>query len=681
MEKDAVGIKITAFEPDISEVPSGEIVNLRVQVKNVGDFKAENIEAELFRTSDFVVKSPVGGKHSFDSLNAPDVIAGIAGEVNEKYFQLGASTLLDKNQEVVHDVGVKVSFNYQANGRADFPVLSRETYKEYQQKGKLPEPSYESSIAPVNLKFHVPDVILATQPFTVRLDLTKSVAGYVESSPTKELGELDSITFTYDKSLIEPDPDYLGACEFCKGTPDINTGECEVSADDAKLWQDGTRSLSCDFVVLAEKQADLEEDYPFLTANAIYRFVVEKTTPIKVIGVSGATPILPPTPVCNNNGACDAGETKDSCPDDCKVDEVTGTCGDGVCEPTEDNCDVCPEDCVDVDEICCAATEIQTGDCCGDGDCQDGVCTNYKCQAVQTGTLSFTTPLPTEQVADTDIILKWTAPADSETSISCLMPPKGLDTKASCKATNCDGKFTLTEEGIYVCYLRSESEVIEFRITITPSGAPETPMCPDGFCSGDETLASCPADCAECGDGLCNDDETPETCCKDCRSCDTGEVCNDVTNLCEASSDETPTPSDATEIETSKLEFGSYALRMLGRADKLSEKAYMSAKMSLLSPYPLRWTCENTLPDCRNSKLVCTGPDPAEFKCNVETDADAAAEGKTMCKVDAKFEKSVLFDYCKIVLEFTENREEKQYVRTFSLSEDDDVPAQVLVKT
>lgn len=41
-------------------------------------------------------------------------------------------------------------------------------------------------------------------------------------------------------------------------------------------------------------------------------------------------------------------------------------------------------------------------------------------------------------------------------------------------------------------------------------------VCGDGKCTGSETLASCPKDCSVCGDGVCSGSETASTCASDC---------------------------------------------------------------------------------------------------------------------------------------------------------------------
>ena len=61
------------------------------------------------------------------------------------------------------------------------------------------------------------------------------------------------------------------------------------------------------------------------------------------------------------------------------------------------------------------------------------------------------------------------------------------------------------------------------------TGQAVKPSCGDGKCTGGETYATCPEDCAApsvCGDGICGDDEDCASCEADCGVCPP-QVCND----------------------------------------------------------------------------------------------------------------------------------------------------------
>lgn len=50
-----------------------------------------------------------------------------------------------------------------------------------------------------------------------------------------------------------------------------------------------------------------------------------------------------------------------------------------------------------------------------------------------------------------------------------------------------------------------------------------TSVCGDGTCSSDETVSTCPQDCAKCGDGVCSSTESLTSCPGDCSVCGDGK--------------------------------------------------------------------------------------------------------------------------------------------------------------
>lgn len=92
----------------------------------------------------------------------------------------------------------------------------------------------------------------------------------------------------------------------------------------------------------------------------------------------------------------------------------------------------------------------------------------------------------------------------------------------------------------------------------TPASCPadcapeEEDVCGDGACTGAETPASCAADCVEgeedyCGDGACNGDETPATCAYDCAEEEEEGFCGD--GECSYLEDSETCPADCPLVE------------------------------------------------------------------------------------------------------------------------------------
>ena len=84
-------------------------------------------------------------------------------------------------------------------------------------------------------------------------------------------------------------------------------------------------------------------------------------------------------------------------------------------------------------------------------------------------------------------------------------------------------------------------------------GAKPVPVCGDGKCRGDETVDTCPADCAAgsyCGDGVCDAEETSANCPEDCDA-PPPPVCNND-GTCNEGEDCISCPSDCASMSTGK---------------------------------------------------------------------------------------------------------------------------------
>lgn len=123
-------------------------------------------------------------------------------------------------------------------------------------------------------------------------------------------------------------------------------------------------------------------------------------------------------------------------------------------------------------------------------------------------------------------------------------------------SVNCSGVFSGSATGDTIGTLTFDcancSVTSDYRPANCRGGPPPPPpSCGDTLCNGDETCATCPADCGECpafcGDGLCNGDETCATCEADCGACPA--ICGDAScngeetcETCEIDCGECPSP-------------------------------------------------------------------------------------------------------------------------------------------
>jgi hypothetical protein len=262
-----------------------------------------------------------------------------------------------------------------------------------------------------------------------------------------------------------------------------------------------------------------------------------------------------PDPYCGD-GVCSAGETEESCSYDCSVTATsTSYCGDGVCEGSETK-HSCPDDC-GMPNYCgdgeCAGAETQQScpeDCglapyCGDGNCDkdetkyncaidcglppycgDGECngveTKYTCSQ-DCGEPSCTNP--SGDVGDTvctgrEILICQNGFWEHYRPVQCCnkydCPPGYSCRDNACERTSiCGDGYCTNDETYATCPTDCTKICIECDDTASPQA-----YCGDGECSGSETCATCPGDCGRCyycGDGVCNtQSESQQSCPEDC---------------------------------------------------------------------------------------------------------------------------------------------------------------------
>jgi protein-disulfide isomerase len=224
------------------------------------------------------------------------------------------------------------------------------------------------------------------------------------------------------------------------------------------------------------------------------------------------------------NGACETAESCDSCPEDCGA----CACGDGVCSTGED-CETCPDDCAPCttcgDGVCdpydedCSACPADCGSCCGDGLCDPG---DEDCSSCPGDC----------------------APCESCGNGTCDSFEDGCSCGQDCGACCGDGECTSGETcetcgqdcgpctycGNGTCDADENCEYCPSDCTTCSGPDAGVGYCGDGLCNGYESCSTCSYDCggcpvpdagtyAYCGDGLCNGYESCSTCSYDCGGC------------------------------------------------------------------------------------------------------------------------------------------------------------------
>ncbi len=272
---------------------------------------------------------------------------------------------------------------------------------------------------------------------------------------------------------------------------------------------------------------------------------------------------LPSTKPACGNGTCDAGETPNSCAQDCK--QTGPVCGNTVCESGETTSS-CPQDCK------------QSGPVCGNGVCESGEtktscakdCGTVSAAGDCSGSIDYNTLKSTgysllfSNVAQKCVISAGCMSQSGAAQTQCLktcIATGGFGLSESC--STCIANFAQCTVGACMdkCAANPADQLCQncaqsaCGSTLTACGAPpatstgpvcgngkcesgETktncakdcgatgPVCGNGACESTESNSSCPSDCkAVCGNGKCESGESQSSCSKDCGT--TGPVCGD----------------------------------------------------------------------------------------------------------------------------------------------------------
>ena len=264
------------------------------------------------------------------------------------------------------------------------------------------------------------------------------------------------------------------------------------------------------------------------------------------------------------NGACDNGETCLTCPADCGA----CTCPNGACDNGE-TCETCPADCDPCpaewcklsgnqgEEVNCALdlaaenaaspkatgaefiiefdatkvtfTKFHDEDC----DLVPGMCLDW--DIPPQGTLAATKHTVASQEQ---------SPGKLKTVIYHAAEPATAITPAYLSGGSVVGDSSMVELVFTLNQTISAGQGVQVELTglkatdadagplsmtfdegllVTSADGVPDPVCPDGECNGNETCATCPADCdvcpPVCPDGDCNGNETCTSCPADCGQC------------------------------------------------------------------------------------------------------------------------------------------------------------------
>jgi len=285
-ERDVTGVEIKEFGPDLEEVAAGNNAILRLKVQNMGDAKAEKVNAEIYSCGNLKVDGWVCPKklEFKEVLNGADLSSNLPGEEYEKIFSLSTKDLpIIHNERLAQDIGLKLSYKYESSATATIPVLSNQRYKEREREGNLQKTRVDTALAPIRVGIISPDQAIGTSPITLDIELEKLIDGYVEDEAcgdANKVGCIESVKVELSGKGLKKHED-----------------KCQ-NQDKIPLWRTGKTTFSC---VLKPDCAEEECD-AIIKVTAKYRYVTEASTQLTVKGLAdgeGTTPGgAPQAPLC-----------------------------------------------------------------------------------------------------------------------------------------------------------------------------------------------------------------------------------------------------------------------------------------------------------------------------------------------------------------------------------------------
>ncbi len=285
------GIKIIYLLPDYTNLYSKDSFRLNLQVQNVGDAKAQNVNAELHKYGNFQLTDGQQKKLA-DSLEPPDVSTNSPGETAETEWQVKTP---ETSASFDYNFGVKIKYDYRTEAWTDGVILSRERWKTLNQLGKAVEINTGTTIGPIQVSVSTRETVLpavegiAEKTFPVQVKLQNMGGGVVNSERsscnTQGVGCVDYV-YLY---IPTGDPTTTFSLESCSpASTNTTAGDTTtVTFSNVSLMGGSSAYLSCNIKASSDLLAkpDLEKSFR-IKAGADYRYQVEGETMVTVQGES-----------------------------------------------------------------------------------------------------------------------------------------------------------------------------------------------------------------------------------------------------------------------------------------------------------------------------------------------------------------------------------------------------------
>lgn len=280
------GLAITDWKPDLSEVYSGDDIQLQFRLQNQGEVKAENVRAELAGI-DITEWGTFGGfeetKEVAGTMLPYDTTSNTPGEVRTVDWKLKAPSLA-KGTDFAYTPIVKVSYDYKTSAQKPITLVDVDELRRIKQQGRtLSGKPTTYSAGPMAVEIKTGNYVKTSDDFGTQYDIfpvyIKVTNTQWEQGGTAVEGGLFSFSegnYPVQMSIIPPSGTnfvYSGFGSDCSSLVNLN------------LWQGKDAEITCEFEVTSPPTSQQEK---LIRVDLDYRFQTERSTSVKVVGTGEA---------------------------------------------------------------------------------------------------------------------------------------------------------------------------------------------------------------------------------------------------------------------------------------------------------------------------------------------------------------------------------------------------------
>jgi len=270
----STGLMISSFYAEDPELRGGDMTNMVLELENVGDAEANNIDISIVNNGGFAVNAPLPVYQA--SLSPPNTATSIPGGRDKIVWRLTAPAV---DFPVKKTVTVKIGFGYSSEFSKEIPII---TYDK-SRAGGVQRGIETNSEGPVSIRILSDDPVLLPSGATTgtanfKVIVENAGGGTIRSGKTSPAGWCQGETLDcIDQVRVDiasSDPAVHAytqiGCENADGTLVFSKSAAVI--DNVKLWKGGRTVINCKINI---DMQDSDERHLVLKTTASYRYYYE----------------------------------------------------------------------------------------------------------------------------------------------------------------------------------------------------------------------------------------------------------------------------------------------------------------------------------------------------------------------------------------------------------------------